>query len=239
MEHFVLIFRLSTFFCILFSTFYFIQLHYFIIILVFFLHTHFQCPLHPLPISIKPPPPTPKVTWKPGYFSLFWFWCFHFTNTTCIETLHRPICLFFLISEYNFFFKWVLNSPHEPATYAQRCILSFYWSNQHLILFVMFSRCFYTRVARVWAGSFRLAYAPACVAVFGVQTPLSCLSCARVCVCLRFTWHLHVVGVCFEADSSRLSCDIYTGKKTRHGNLWSGRSKVEGVCVVKRGWGGE
>lgn len=77
----------------------------------------------------------------------------------------------------------------------------------------MFSRCFYTRVARVWAGSFRLAYAPACVAVFGVQTPLSCLSCARVCVCLRFTWHLHVVGVCFEADSSRLSCDIYTGKK--------------------------
>lgn len=106
MEHFVLIFRLSTFFCILFSTFYFIQLHYFIIILVFFfLHTHFQCPLHPLPISIKFPPPTPKVTWKPGYFSLFWFWCSHFTNTTCIETLHRPICLFFLISEYNFFFK--------------------------------------------------------------------------------------------------------------------------------------
>lgn len=192
----------------------------------------------PSPHLHKIPPTHPKSHMEARIFFPFLILMFSFYKHDMYRNSTQTNMFIFSHIRIQLFFKWVLNSPHEPATYAQRCILSFYWSNQHLILFVMFSRCFYTRVARVWAGSFRLAYAPACVAVFGVQTPLSCLSCARVCVCLRFTWHLHVVGVCFEADSSRLSCDIYTGKKTRHGNLWSGRSKVEGVCVVKRGWGG-
>lgn len=192
----------------------------------------------PSPHLHKIPPTHPKSHMEARIFFPFLILMFSFYKHDMYRNSTQTNMFIFSHIRIQLFFKWVLNSPHEPATYAQRCILSFYWSNQHLILFVMFSRCFYTRVARVWAGSFRLAYAPACVAVFGVQTPLSCLSCARVCVCLRFTWHLHVVGVCFEADSSRLSCDIYTGKKTRHGNPWSGRSKVEGVCVVKRGWGG-
>lgn len=193
----------------------------------------------PSPHLHKIPPTHPKSHMEARIFFPFLILMFSFYKHDMYRnSTQTNMFIFSHIRIQLFFFKWVLNSPHEPATYAQRCILSFYWSNQHLILFVMFSRCFYTRVARVWAGSFRLAYAPACVAVFGVQTPLSCLSCARVCVCLRFTWHLHVVGVCFEVDSSRLSCDIYTGKKTRHGNPWSGRSKVEGVCMVKRGWGG-
>lgn len=47
-----------------------------------------------------------------------------FTNTTCIETLHRPICFlfFFFISEYNFFLSF-FNSLHEPATYVHNAIL--------------------------------------------------------------------------------------------------------------------
>ena len=43
---------------------------------------------------------------------------FHFTNTTCLETLHRPMFFFFFCQNTTFFFNIILNSPHEPATYV-------------------------------------------------------------------------------------------------------------------------
>lgn len=62
-----------------------------------------------------------RIPWQPKFFSLPFFVLpviLFFTNTTCIETLHRPMFLNYFFSYPNtILFLWVLNSPHEPATY--------------------------------------------------------------------------------------------------------------------------
>jgi len=89
----------------LFSVFYFHPLFLLSIGLFFFffLYTSPSFNSPHLSISLS----TPKITWKPENFPFFFLFLMssRFTNTTCIETLHRPICflLFFFISEYNFF----------------------------------------------------------------------------------------------------------------------------------------
>lgn len=106
MEHFVLIFRLSTFFCILFSTFYFIQLHYFIIILVFFTHT-FPMSALPSPHLHKIPPTHPKSHMEARIFFPFLILMFSFykhdmyrnsTQTNMFIFSHIRIQLFFKMS---------------------------------------------------------------------------------------------------------------------------------------------
>lgn len=72
-------------------------------------------------IQFTPFHPTPKlhgsldISFVEVFFLLFLFNS-QFTNTTCIETLHRPIC-------FRIHFFLFLNSPHEPATYIHNAFL--------------------------------------------------------------------------------------------------------------------
>lgn len=106
MEHFVVIFRLLTFSVFYFHPHFFIQLGYFFLffflsfIVLFFLHISIVQVA--LVISIAPKMICPPINYMEAriFFPFFdyFFFCLmssHFTNTTCIETLHRPICFHF------------------------------------------------------------------------------------------------------------------------------------------------
>lgn len=193
----------------------------------------------PSPHLHKIPPTHPKSHMEARIFFPFLILMFSFykhdmyrnsTQTNMFIFSHIRIQLFFKMS-----FKQSAWASHIRTT--MHFVVLLIKSTSDLVRYVLslFLYTSSTSLGREFPACIRPSL---CCRFWCANASLVPLVRACVCVCLRFTWHLHVVGVCFEADSSRLSCDIYTGKKTRHGNPWSGRSKVEGVCVVKRGWGG-
>lgn len=193
----------------------------------------------PSPHLHKIPPTHPKSHMEARIFFPFLILMFSFykhdmyrnsTQTNMFIFSHIRIQLFFKMS-----FKQSAWASHIRTT--MHFVVLLIKSTSDLVRYVLslFLYTSSTSLGREFPACIRSSL---CCRFWCANASLVPLVRACVCVCLRFTWHLHVVGVCFEADSSRLSCDIYTGKKTRHGNPWSGRSKVEGVCVVKRGWGG-
>lgn len=136
---------------------------------------------------------------------------FHFTNTTCIEILHRPLWFFsypntaLLSLLLLFFCCWTVRT--SQPTYVQQCNLSIITAR------LLFSPTKSTNSLACFAS-------PACVRVS------VCVYCWRF---TRFTGHalrgylMAFTGCCqSDADSALVLSGIYTGKKE-----WGGASRVE------------
>lgn len=168
----------------------------------------------PSPHLHKIPPTHPKSHMEARIFFPFLILMFSFykhdmyrnsTQTNMFIFSHIRIQLFFKMS-----FKQSAWASHIRTT--MHFVVLLIKSTSDLVRYVLslFLYTSSTSLGREFPACIRSSL---CCRFWCANASLVPLVRACVCVCLRFTWHLHVVGVCFEADSSRLSCDIYTGKK--------------------------